>query len=68
MPGEFCNLDKYAQNKAWYSKDLISTWFGFSPLKKYDKLLTIVNVNGNTFADRQEAIDVMKRRTQRRIG
>ena len=68
MPGEFLeNLDKYAENKAlvFEGLDFHMVWI-LLMLKKYDTLADhIVNVNGSTFTDRQDAIDTMKKRTQR---
>ena len=68
MPGELLkNKDKYAANKSLIFEgiDFQMVWF-FLMIKRYDILAKhLVNINGTTFKDDDEAIAIMKHRTKR---
>lgn len=68
MPGELQdNLDKYSKNKSliFEGLDFQLVWV-LLMLKRYDVLAKrLVNINGNTFASEEEAIQIMKQRTKR---
>jgi len=67
LPLEFQeNVQKYADNKALVFVGLdFHMVFVFLMLKQYKKLAShLVNINGNTFASDEEAIEIMKQRTR----
>lgn len=68
MPGELQdNLQKYSDNKSliFVGLDFQMVWV-LLMLKRYDVLANrLVNINGNTFASKEEAISIMKERTRR---
>ena len=67
IPGEFLKLkDQFAEKKSFVFSDIhylhIFIWL---MTKRYDKLAdNLVNINGTTFSSREEAIRLMKERTQ----
>lgn len=68
MPQEVLdNLDKYAENKALIFEgiDFITVTLLLF-FKRYQTLANhLININGNTFASDEEAIQIMKQRTKR---
>lgn len=68
MPVDFQkNIDKYAKNQSLIFEGLdFQLVFVLLMFKRYKTLTKyLVNINGDTFKDEEEAIAVMKRRTQR---
>lgn len=67
MPVEFQkNIQKYSDNKSliFLGLDFHQVWICLM-LKRYDILArNLVNINGNTFASDEEAIEIMKQRTK----
>lgn len=68
MPVDFQkNIDKYVANQSLIFEGLdFQQVFLFLMFKKYDKLTNyMVNINGDTFKDKEEAIAIMKKRLKR---
>jgi hypothetical protein len=68
MPGEFLKRkDEFASNKAIVFDGIHYLHiFIYLLTKRYDKLAdNLVNINGNTFSSREDAIALMKQRTRK---